>query len=151
MATSPNDVRVQVIMKIREEMDMEVALEEEMLNLFTRFLERIRLRRSEIIRLGSQPDNPLVDHGRELLERLTGADMRNAMQMMGARHELQRSLAEKAIIPIAIHLELATFLDLLEDTPAPGRSRQYSTSMVMGTLRTILVNELINSTLFEVM
>ncbi|GJR57858.1 hypothetical protein Tco_1500020 [Tanacetum coccineum] len=88
MATSPNDVRVQVIMKIREEMDMEVALEEEMLNLFTRFLERIRLRRSKIIRLGSQPDNPLVDHGRELLERLIGADMRNAMQMMGARHEL---------------------------------------------------------------
>ncbi|GJW56039.1 hypothetical protein Tco_0102770 [Tanacetum coccineum] len=98
MATSPNDVRVQVIMKIREEMDMEVALEEEMLNLFTRFLERIRLRRSEIIRLGSQPDNPLVDHGRELLERLTGADMRNAMQMMGARHELQRSLAEKVVM-----------------------------------------------------
>ncbi|GJW86259.1 hypothetical protein Tco_0161599 [Tanacetum coccineum] len=98
MATSPNDVRVQIIMKIREEIDMEVALEEEMLNLFSRFLERIRLRRPEIIRLGSQPDNPLVNHGRELLERLTGADMRNAMQMMGARHELQRSLAEKASI-----------------------------------------------------
>nr|GFC20678.1 hypothetical protein [Tanacetum cinerariifolium] len=50
---------------------------------------------SEIIRLGSQPDNPLVDHGRELLERLTGAGKRNAMQVMGARHELQRSMAEK--------------------------------------------------------
>ncbi|GKB17058.1 hypothetical protein Tco_0850981 [Tanacetum coccineum] len=98
MATSPNDVRVQVIMKIREELDMEVALEEEMLNLFTRFLERIRVRRSEIIRLGLRPDNPLVDHGRELLERLTGADMRNAMQMMGARHELQRSMAEKLVM-----------------------------------------------------
>ncbi|GJW09297.1 hypothetical protein Tco_1575124 [Tanacetum coccineum] len=64
MATSPNDVRVQVIMKIREEMDMEVTLEEEM----------------------------------ELLVRLTGVDMRNAMQMMGARHELQRSLAEKVVM-----------------------------------------------------
>ncbi|GJW32884.1 hypothetical protein Tco_0052916 [Tanacetum coccineum] len=95
METSTNDVRVQVIMKIREELDMKVALEEEMLNLFTRLLERIRLRRSEIIRLGSQHDNPLVDHGRELLERLTGADMRNAMQTMGARHELQGSMAEK--------------------------------------------------------
>nr|GEV92618.1 hypothetical protein [Tanacetum cinerariifolium] len=51
---------------------------------------------SEKIRLGSQPDNPLVNHGRELLERLTGADMRNAMQMIGARHELQRSMAEKS-------------------------------------------------------
>ncbi|GKE34865.1 hypothetical protein Tco_1454187 [Tanacetum coccineum] len=98
MATSPNDVRVQVIIKIREELDMEVSLEEEMLNLFTRFLERIRLRRSEIIKLGSQPDNPLVEHGRELLERLTGVDMRNAMQMIGARHELQRSMTKKVVM-----------------------------------------------------
>ncbi|GJZ57127.1 hypothetical protein Tco_0612621 [Tanacetum coccineum] len=132
MATSPNDVRIQVIMKIQEELDMEVALEEEMLNLFTRFLERIRLRRSEIIRLGSQPDNPIVDHGRELLERLTGANMRNAMQMIRARHELQRSMAEKAVIPISSHLELATFLYLLKDTPSLGRSRQYSTAWLKG-------------------
>ncbi|GKA33860.1 hypothetical protein Tco_0720289 [Tanacetum coccineum] len=93
-------------MKIREELDMEVALEEEMLNLFTRFLERIRLRRSEIIRLGSQPDNPLVDHGREVLERLTRADMQNAMQMMGARHELQRSMAEKVLHLLEHHPNL---------------------------------------------
>nr|GEX19400.1 hypothetical protein [Tanacetum cinerariifolium] len=71
-------------------------------------------------RLGSQPDNPLIDHGREILERLTEADIRNAMQMLGARHELQRSMAEKAIIPIAICLELATFLDLLKDIPSLG-------------------------------
>nr|GEX33997.1 hypothetical protein [Tanacetum cinerariifolium] len=88
MAASPSDVRLQVIMKIQEELDMEAALEEKMLNLFCRFLERVRLRRSEIIRLGSQPDNPLVDHGREILERLTRADMRNGMQMLGARHKL---------------------------------------------------------------
>ncbi|GJS22327.1 phospholipase-like protein [Tanacetum coccineum] len=84
--------------KLCLEIDMEAALEEEMLNLFTRFLERIRLRSPEISRLGSQPDNPLVDHGRELLERLTGADMRNAMQMMRARHELQRNMAEKVVM-----------------------------------------------------
>ncbi|GKB94096.1 hypothetical protein Tco_0980233 [Tanacetum coccineum] len=98
MDTSPNDVRLQVIMKIQEELDIEAALEEEMLNLFSRFLERVRLRRSEIIRLGSQPDNPLVDHGREILEGLTRAGMRNAMQMLGARHELQRSMAEKVVM-----------------------------------------------------
>ncbi|GKA77163.1 hypothetical protein Tco_0783624 [Tanacetum coccineum] len=46
-------------------------------------LERVRLRRPEIIRLSS-PDNPLVDHGREILERLTGADMRNAMKIIAA-------------------------------------------------------------------
>ncbi|GKD75339.1 hypothetical protein Tco_1333621 [Tanacetum coccineum] len=67
MATSPNDVRLQILMKLQEELDMEAALEEEMLNLFVRFLERVRLRRAEIIRLGSQPDNPIIDHGREIL------------------------------------------------------------------------------------
>ncbi|GJW05513.1 hypothetical protein Tco_1564369 [Tanacetum coccineum] len=95
MATSPNDVRLQILMKLQEELDMEAALEEEMLNLFSQFLERVRLHRPKIIRLGSHPDNPLVDHEREILERLTGADMRNAIKMVVARHELHRSMAEK--------------------------------------------------------
>ncbi|GKF52680.1 hypothetical protein Tco_0159590, partial [Tanacetum coccineum] len=72
MATSPNDLRLQILMKLQEELDMEAALAKQMLNWFSRFLERVRLRRSEIIMLGSQPDNLLVDHGRNILERLTG-------------------------------------------------------------------------------
>nr|GEW74803.1 phospholipase-like protein [Tanacetum cinerariifolium] len=44
---------------------------------------------------GIWPDNPIVDHGREILERLTGTDMRNAMKIVAARHELHRSMAEK--------------------------------------------------------
>nr|GEX71099.1 hypothetical protein [Tanacetum cinerariifolium] len=95
MATSPNDIRVQILMELQEQLDMEASLEEQMLNLFVRFLERVRLRRAKIIRLGSQPDNPIVDHGREMLERLTGADMRNAIKLVAARHELHRSMAEK--------------------------------------------------------
>ncbi|GJV09030.1 hypothetical protein Tco_1346686 [Tanacetum coccineum] len=66
---------------------MEAALEEQMLNLFPRFLERVRLRRSKIIRLGSQPDNLLVHLDQEILKRLTIADMRNDMKMMAAKHE----------------------------------------------------------------
>nr|GEU67267.1 hypothetical protein [Tanacetum cinerariifolium] len=103
MAASPNDVRLQIIMKIREELDMEAALDEETLNLFSQFLERVRLRRSEIIMLGSQPDNLLVDHGREILKRVTGVDMRNAMQMLGARHELQHNMAEKVLVLLEHH------------------------------------------------
>ncbi|GKD66284.1 hypothetical protein Tco_1308392 [Tanacetum coccineum] len=95
MATSPNDIRVQILMELQEQFDMEASLAEQMLNLFVRFLERVRLCRAEIIRLGSQPYNPIVVHGREILERLTGADMRNAMKMVAARHELHLSMAEK--------------------------------------------------------
>ncbi|GJW26011.1 hypothetical protein Tco_0039822 [Tanacetum coccineum] len=67
MATSPNDIRVQILMELQEQLDMEASLVEQMLKLFARFLERVRLRRAKIIRLGSQPDNPIVDHRREIL------------------------------------------------------------------------------------
>nr|GEY88846.1 hypothetical protein [Tanacetum cinerariifolium] len=88
-------MKLQILMKLREEFDMEAALEEEMMNLFRRFCDRIRLRRAEIIRWGSQQDNPFVDHGREILERLTGADMRNGSHMMLAKEELLQSVAKK--------------------------------------------------------
>nr|GEU87227.1 hypothetical protein [Tanacetum cinerariifolium] len=88
MATEPNDARLQILMKLREKFDMETALEEEMMNMFLRFCDRIRLHRAEIIRLGLQSDNLLVDHGRNCFGRLTGADMRNASHMMLAREEL---------------------------------------------------------------
>ncbi|GJX00204.1 hypothetical protein Tco_0184117 [Tanacetum coccineum] len=61
MATESNDVRQTILMKLREELNVEAALEEEMMNLFRRFAYRIRLRTPEIIRLGSQPDNPFVE------------------------------------------------------------------------------------------
>ncbi|GJZ42384.1 EEIG1/EHBP1 N-terminal domain-containing protein [Tanacetum coccineum] len=56
MATEPNDVRLHILMKLREEFDMEAALEEEMVNLFHRFLERIRLCGPEIISSSLQPN-----------------------------------------------------------------------------------------------
>ncbi|GKF19566.1 hypothetical protein Tco_0068204 [Tanacetum coccineum] len=95
MATLPNDIRVQILMELQEQLDMEASLAEQILNLFARFLERVRLRRAKIIRLGSQPDNPIINHGREILKRLTGSNLRNAMKMVAARHELHRSMAEK--------------------------------------------------------
>ncbi|GKC42900.1 bulb-type lectin domain-containing protein [Tanacetum coccineum] len=95
MATKPNDVSQTILMKQREEFDVEATLEEEMMNLFRHFADRIRLRRPEIFMLGLQPDNPLVDHGREGLERLTGADMRNANNVMLAKNELLRSMTKK--------------------------------------------------------
>ncbi|GKB14014.1 hypothetical protein Tco_0847937 [Tanacetum coccineum] len=89
----PNDVRQSILM-IREKFDVEATVEE-MMNLFCRFADRIRPHRPEIIRLGSQPDNPLVDHGREIMERLIGADMRNANNIMLARNELLRIMDEE--------------------------------------------------------
>ncbi|GJQ89091.1 hypothetical protein Tco_0000230 [Tanacetum coccineum] len=85
MASEPNDVKLQILIKLQEELDAEATLEEEMMNLFRRFCDRIRLYKAETIWLGSLPNNPLVDHGRESIERLTRADMRNASTMMLAK------------------------------------------------------------------
>nr|GFC04778.1 hypothetical protein [Tanacetum cinerariifolium] len=56
---------------------------------------RFTRRRPEINRLKSLPDHPLIDYGRYALERMTGADMRNATTLKMARDELFRSVEEK--------------------------------------------------------
>ncbi|PWA85448.1 hypothetical protein CTI12_AA147260 [Artemisia annua] len=95
MAIEPNDVRLSIFMRLREELDVEIPLAEQLLNLFRRFHDRVRKRRPEIIRVGSLPDHPLIDYGLYTLERMTGADMRNANNLMLARNELLRSIVEK--------------------------------------------------------
>lgn len=59
MTTESNDVRLTILMRLREELDVEIALAEQLLNLFCRFHDRVRSRRPEIIRVGSQPDHLL--------------------------------------------------------------------------------------------
>nr|GEU90481.1 zf-BED domain-containing protein [Tanacetum cinerariifolium] len=43
MANESNDARLQILMKLQEELDMEVVLEKQMLNLFALFLEQVQL------------------------------------------------------------------------------------------------------------
>ncbi|GJU65660.1 hypothetical protein Tco_1247495 [Tanacetum coccineum] len=56
---------------------------------------RFTRRRTEINRLKSLPDHPLIDYGRYALERMAGADMRNTTSLKMARDELLRSMEEK--------------------------------------------------------
>ncbi|GKD73313.1 hypothetical protein Tco_1331595, partial [Tanacetum coccineum] len=60
-----------------------------------RFANRFTRRRPKINMLMSLPDHPLIDYGRYALERMTGAEMRNASYMKMARDELLRSMEEK--------------------------------------------------------
>ncbi|GJR49777.1 hypothetical protein Tco_1400298 [Tanacetum coccineum] len=66
-----------------------------MLSLMHRFTDRFTRRRPEINRLMSLPDRPLIDYGHNALERMTGAEIRNASYMKMARDELLRSMEEK--------------------------------------------------------
>lgn len=95
MATDPNHLRQTIVMSVQEEYDVEAMLAEQMLMLIERFNARIARRRGEINRVRALPDHPLVDYGRYILERMTGADMRNSLQLLAARNEMLRSMAEK--------------------------------------------------------
>ncbi|GJW50443.1 hypothetical protein Tco_0091794 [Tanacetum coccineum] len=96
MVTNPNDVRLTVIMALQEADDEESCLEEQVLNLMHHFADRFTRRRPEINRLKSLPDHLLIDYGHYALERMTGADMRNATTLKMARDDLLRSIEEKA-------------------------------------------------------
>nr|GEU59110.1 hypothetical protein [Tanacetum cinerariifolium] len=95
MATNLNNVRLTVLMALQEAHDEESCLEEQMLKLMRRFTNRFTSRKPEINRLTSLPDHPLIDYSRYVLERMTGADMRNAIKLRMARDELLRSMEEK--------------------------------------------------------
>ncbi|GJU57767.1 hypothetical protein Tco_1235533 [Tanacetum coccineum] len=95
-STNPNDVRLAVLMALQEAHDEESCLEEQMLNLMHRFADRFTRRRPKINRLKLLPYHPFIDYGRCALERMTGADMRNATTLKMARDELLRSMEENA-------------------------------------------------------
>ncbi|GKC76360.1 hypothetical protein Tco_1127134 [Tanacetum coccineum] len=95
MDTNPNDVRLTVLMALQEAHDVESILEEQILNLMHRFVDRFIRHRPEINKLKSLPDNPLIDYSHYALERMTCADMRIAIKLRMARDELLRSMEEK--------------------------------------------------------
>nr|GEX24556.1 bulb-type lectin domain-containing protein [Tanacetum cinerariifolium] len=63
--------------------------------MLTRYLDQMRSRGPEIMKVCSLPDHPLINYGLHTLQRTTGADMRNTNNLVAARNELLRSIAEK--------------------------------------------------------
>ncbi|GJW84789.1 hypothetical protein Tco_0157934 [Tanacetum coccineum] len=102
MGANPNDVRLTVLMALQEAHDEKSCLKKQMLSLMHRFADRFIRRMLEINRLMTLPAHPLIDYGRHALERMIGADMRNASylkmardQLKMARDQLLRSMKEK--------------------------------------------------------
>ncbi|GJV86771.1 retrovirus-related pol polyprotein from transposon TNT 1-94 [Tanacetum coccineum] len=82
------------VLTLQEAHDEESCLEEQILSLMHRFLDRFTRRRPEIDRLMTLPDHPLIDYGRYAIERMIEADMRNASYLKMVRDELLRSMDE---------------------------------------------------------
>ncbi|GKE65169.1 hypothetical protein Tco_1519330 [Tanacetum coccineum] len=109
MASNPENVRSNVLMKLQEALDEEAILEEQILTLMHRFADRFTERRVEInnLRLDGMvvtkspntlmilQDHPLIDYGKYSLGCMTGADMKKCVYLKSVRDELLRSMKEK--------------------------------------------------------
>nr|GEV74432.1 bulb-type lectin domain-containing protein [Tanacetum cinerariifolium] len=95
MTTEPNDVRLSILRRLREELEAQVALANNLLDMLTNYLDQMRSRGPEMMRVGSLPSHPLINYGFHTLQRTTGADIRNTNNVVAARNELLRSIAEK--------------------------------------------------------
>ncbi|GKF69450.1 hypothetical protein Tco_0202507 [Tanacetum coccineum] len=95
MATQLNDVRLSILRRLREELQVEVALTNNFLDVLTRYLDQMRSRGPEMMRVGSLPDSPLTNYGLHTLQMTTGVDMRNSNNLVAARNKLLRSIVEK--------------------------------------------------------
>ncbi|GJS09001.1 hypothetical protein Tco_0365797 [Tanacetum coccineum] len=95
MASNPENVRSNVLMKLQEALDEEAILEEQILTLMHRFADRFTNRRVEINNLMVLHDLPLIDYGKYALGCMTGADMKKCVHLKSVRDELLRSMEEK--------------------------------------------------------
>ncbi|GKB09446.1 hypothetical protein Tco_0837758 [Tanacetum coccineum] len=95
MASNPENVRSNVLMKLQEALDEEAILEEQILTLMHRFANRFTERRVEINNLMVLQDHPLINYGKYALKCITGADMKKCVYLKSVRDELLMSMEEK--------------------------------------------------------
>ncbi|GJV11482.1 hypothetical protein Tco_1353023 [Tanacetum coccineum] len=90
MASNPENVRLNVLMKLQEALDEEAILEEQILSLMHRFADRFTDRRVEINNLMVLHDHPLIDCGKYTFGCMRGADMKKCVYLKSVRDELLR-------------------------------------------------------------
>ncbi|GKD05269.1 hypothetical protein Tco_1180243 [Tanacetum coccineum] len=95
MASNPENVRSNVLMKLQETLDEEAILEEQILTLMHRFADRFTDRRVEINNLMVLQDHPLIDYAKYALGCMTGAGMKKCVHLKSVRGELLKSMEEK--------------------------------------------------------
>ncbi|GKA25869.1 hypothetical protein Tco_0711978 [Tanacetum coccineum] len=95
ICSNPENVRLNVLMKLQEALDEEALLEEQILTLMHHFANRFTDRRVEINNLMVLQDHPLIDYGKYALGCMTGANMKKCVYLKSVRDELLRSMEEK--------------------------------------------------------
>ncbi|GJR40074.1 hypothetical protein Tco_1215758 [Tanacetum coccineum] len=95
MATKPNDVRRTTLRRLRQELVVDVELANNLLHELNRYLEQLRTRAPELLRVEALPDDLLIKYGFSALERASFFDMTNSNNLVAVRTELLRTIADK--------------------------------------------------------
>nr|GEY37365.1 hypothetical protein [Tanacetum cinerariifolium] len=63
MDTEAKDVRRSILRQLKEQLEADVALENNLLDVLTRYLEQMHSREPEMVRVDSLPDYPHSNYG----------------------------------------------------------------------------------------
>ncbi|GJY18841.1 hypothetical protein Tco_0390332 [Tanacetum coccineum] len=97
MADSASDARKTIVSNLQRELEAEATLANTMLGNLTRYSEQMRIREIQITMLKNMPTNYLTfnSYGLHALLMTHEADIRTTNNLIRARQELLRSIAEK--------------------------------------------------------
>ncbi|GJR21288.1 hypothetical protein Tco_0969815 [Tanacetum coccineum] len=95
MADSANDARKTIVSNLQRELEAEATLANTMLGNLTRYFEQMRIREIQITMLQNMPTMSLNSYGLHALLMTHEADIRTTNNLIRARQELLRSIAEK--------------------------------------------------------
>nr|GEX16399.1 hypothetical protein [Tanacetum cinerariifolium] len=96
MASNPENVRSNVLMKLQEAFDEEAILEEQILTLMHRFADRFTDRRVEINNLMVLQDHPLIDYAidRDIMENVNEGNMLSNIEQSAIYSEIFRRVKD---------------------------------------------------------
>ncbi|GJZ38917.1 transposase, MuDR, MULE transposase domain protein [Tanacetum coccineum] len=95
MADSANDARKTIVSNLQKELEAEATLANTMLGNLTCYFENMRIREIQITMLQNMPTMSLNSYGLHALLMTHEADIRTTNNLIRARQELLRSIAEK--------------------------------------------------------
>ncbi|GKA68853.1 hypothetical protein Tco_0768770 [Tanacetum coccineum] len=95
MASSSNEARKTIVSKLQRELEAEATFANQLLCNLTRYREQMRIREIQMTMMQNMPTTSLNSYGLHALLMTHEADIRTTNNLIRARQELLRSIAEK--------------------------------------------------------
>ncbi|GJR83434.1 hypothetical protein Tco_0154219 [Tanacetum coccineum] len=95
MASSVNEARKTIVSKLQREIEAEATFANELFCNLTHYREQMRIREIQMTMMKNMPTTSLNSYGLHALLMTHEADIRTTNNLIRARQELLRSIAEK--------------------------------------------------------